>query len=210
MIRVLIADDHAIVRKGLVQIASESREIEMRGEASEYSSLMRLMKENPCDVLLLDISMPGKNGIDVLKIVREQYPKTQVLILSMYPEDQYAIRALKAGAAGYLTKDTAPERLVEAILSVSRGKKYITPQVAEMLATHLVTDTEGAPHEALSDREFQTMRLIASGKQLSQIADELSLSPKTVSVYRARVLEKMHLKNNAEMTHYAIKHGLVE
>ena len=210
MISVLIADDHAIVRKGLVQIASESREIEMRGEASEYSSLMRLMKDNPCDVLLLDISMPGKNGIDVLKIVREQYPKTQVLILSMYPEDQYAIRALKAGAAGYLTKDSAPERLVEAILSVSRGKKYITPQVAEMLATHLVTDTEGEPHEALSDREFQTMRLIASGKQLSQIADELSLSPKTVSVYRARVLEKMQLKNNAEMTHYAIKHGLVE
>ena len=210
MISVLIADDHAIVRKGLVQIASESREIEMRGEASEYSSLMRLMKDNPCDVLVLDISMPGKNGIDVLKIVHEQYPKTQVLILSMYPEDQYAIRALKAGAAGYLTKDSAPERLVEAILSVSRGKKYITPQVAEMLATHLVTDTEGEPHEALSDREFQTMRLIASGKQLSQIADELSLSPKTVSVYRARVLEKMQLKNNAEMTHYAIKHGLVE
>ena len=210
MIRVLIADDHAIVRKGLVQIASESRDIEMRGEASEYSSLMKLMKENPCDVLLLDISMPGKNGIDVLKIVREQYPKTQVLILSMYPEDQYAIRALKAGAAGYLTKDSAPERLVEAILSVSRGKKYITPKVAEMLATHLVTDTEGAPHESLSDREFQTMRLIASGKQLSQIADELALSPKTVSVYRARVLEKMQLKNNAEITHYAIKHGLVE
>jgi DNA-binding NarL/FixJ family response regulator len=161
-------------------------------------------------VLLLDISMPGKNGIDVLKIVHEQYPKAQVLILSMYPEDQYAIRALKAGAAGYLTKDSAPERLVEAILSVSKGKKYITPKVAEMLATHLVTDTEGAPHESLSDREFQTMRLIASGKQLSQIADELALSPKTVSVYRARVLEKMQLKNNAEITHYAIKHGLVE
>jgi two-component system invasion response regulator UvrY len=210
MIRVLIADDHAIVRKGLVQIASESREIEMRGEASEYSSLMKLMKEEPCDVLLLDISMPGKNGIDVLKIVREQYPKAHVLILSMYPEDQYAIRALKAGAAGYLTKDSAPERLVEAILSVSKGKKYITPKVAEMLATHLVTDTDGAPHELLSDREFQTMRLIASGRQLSQIADELSLSPKTVSVYRARVLEKMQLKNNAEITHYAIKHGLVE
>ena len=210
MIRVLIADDHAIVRKGLVQIASVSREIEMRGEASEYSSLMKLMREEPCDVLLLDIQMPGKNGIDVLKIVREQYPKAHVLILSMYPEDQYAIRALKAGAAGYLTKDSAPERLVEAILSVSKGKKYITPKVAEMLATHLVTDTEGAPHELLSDREFQTMRLIASGKQLSQIADELALSPKTVSVYRARVLEKMQLKNNAEITHYAIKHGLVE
>lgn len=210
MIRVLIADDHAIVRKGLVQIASESREIEMRGEASEYSSLMRLMKDDPCDVLLLDISMPGKNGIDVLKVVREQYPKTQVLILSMYPEDQYAIRALKAGASGYLTKDSAPERLVEAILAVARGKKYITSKVAEMLATHLVTDTDGEPHESLSDREFQTMRMIASGKQLSQIADELALSPKTVSVYRARVLEKMQLKNNAEITHYAIKHGLVE
>jgi DNA-binding NarL/FixJ family response regulator len=210
MIRVLIADDHAIVRKGLIQIASESRDIEMRGEASEYSSLMRLMKDDPCDVLLLDISMPGKNGIDVLKIVREQYPKTQVLILSMYPEDQYAIRALKAGAAGYLTKDSAPERLVEAILSVSRGKKYITPKVAEMLATHLVADVEGDPHETLSDREFQVMRLIASGKQLAQIADELALSPKTVSVYRARVLEKTALKNNAEITHYAIKHGLVD
>ena len=210
MIRVLIADDHAIVRKGMVQIASESREIEVRGEAAEYSSLMRLLKDEPCDVLLLDISMPGKNGIDVLKVVREQYPKAHVLILSMYPEDQYAIRALKAGAAGYLTKDSAPERLVEAILSVARGKKYITPKVAEMLATLLVADTEGEPHESLSDREFQTMRLIASGKQLSQIAEELALSPKTVSVYRARVLEKMQLKNNAEITHYAIKHGLVE
>lgn len=210
MIHVLIADDHAVVRKGLVLIASESREIELCGEASEYSSLMRLMREQVCDVLLLDIAMPGKNGIDVLKVVHDQYPKTQVLILSMYPEDQYAIRALKAGAAGYLTKDSAPERLVEAILMVARGKKYITPKVAEMLATHLVTDTEGEPHESLSDREFQTMRLIATGRQLSQIAVELALSPKTVSVYRARVLEKMQLKNNAEITHYAIKHGLVE
>ena len=210
MIRLLIVDDHAIVRHGLRQVVSESGDIEVAAEAGSSAEAVRLLRENTYDLVLLDISLPDKNGIDVLKIVREQYPKTQVLSLSMYPEDQYAIRALKAGAAGYLTKDTAPERLVEAILSVSRGKKYITPQVAEMLATHLVTDTEGAPHEALSDREFQTMRLIASGKQLSQIADELSLSPKTVSVYRARVLEKMQLKNNAEMTHYAIKHGLVE
>ena len=171
---------------------------------------MRLLRVEECDVLLLDIAMPGKNGIDVLKIVREQYPKIRVLILSMYPEDQYAIRALKAGASGYLTKDSAPERLVDAILAVARGKKYITPRVAEMLATHLTTDSEGAPHEALSDREFQTLRMIASGKQLSQIADELSLSPKTVSVYRARVLEKMQLKNNAELTHYAIKNGLAD
>jgi DNA-binding NarL/FixJ family response regulator len=210
VIRVVVADDHAIVRKGLIQIAQESREIEIRGEASEYSSLMRLLRDDACDVLLLDIAMPGKNGIDVLKVVHEQYPKTRVLILSMYPEDQYAIRALKAGASGYLTKDSAPDRLVEAILTVARNKKYITPKVAEMLATHLVSDSAASPHEALSDREFQTMRLIASGKQLSQIAEELSLSPKTVSVYRARVLEKMQLKNNAEITHYAIRHGLVE
>ncbi|MBL8376949.1 MAG: response regulator transcription factor [Burkholderiales bacterium] len=210
MIRVMVADDHAIVRKGLIEIARESREIEIRGEASEYSSLMRLLRDDVCDVLLLDIAMPGKNGIDVLKVVHEQFPKTRVLILSMYPEDQYAIRALKAGASGYLTKDSAPDRLVEAILTVARNKKYITAKVAEMLATHLVSDSAASPHEALSDREFQTMRLIASGKQLSQIAEELSLSPKTVSVYRARVLEKMQLKNNAEITHYAIRHGLVE
>ncbi len=210
MIRVVVSDDHAIVRKGMVQIASASGEIEIRGEAGEYTALMRLLRAEECDVLLLDIAMPGKNGIDVLKIVREQYPKIRVLILSMYPEDQYAIRALKAGASGYLTKDSAPERLVDAILAVARGKKYITPRVAEMLATHLTTDSEGAPHEALSDREFQTLRMIASGKQLSQIADELSLSPKTVSVYRARVLEKMQLKNNAELTHYAIKNGLAD
>jgi DNA-binding NarL/FixJ family response regulator len=210
MIRVLIADDHAIVRKGMVQIASESREIEIRGEAKDYGTLSKLMREQECDVLLLDISMPGKNGIDVLKIVKESYPKTRVLILSMYPEDQYAIRALKAGAHGYLTKDSAPERLVEAILAVSQGKKYITPSVAEMLATHLTSDTEGEAHEQLSDREFQTLKLIASGKQLSQIAEELVLSPKTVSVYRARVLEKLQLRNNADIAHYAFKHGLME
>ena len=146
----------------------------------------------------------------MLKIVKETYPKTRVLILSMYPEDQYAIRALKAGAHGYLTKDSAPERLVEAILAVSQGKKYITPSVAEMLATHLTSDTEGEAHEQLSDREFQTLKLIASGKQLSQIAEELVLSPKTVSVYRARVLEKLQLRNNADIAHYAFKHGLME
>jgi two-component system invasion response regulator UvrY len=210
MIRVLIADDHAIVRKGMVQIASESREIEIRGEAANYAALMKLMREEECDVLLLDISMPGKNGIDVLKIVKEAYPRTRVLILSMYPEDQYAIRALKAGASGYLTKDSAPERLVEAILAVSHGKKYITTSVAEMLATHLTTDTGGLAHDQLSDREFQTLKLIASGKQLSQIAEELVLSPKTVSVYRARVLEKLQLRNNADIAHYAFKHGLME
>ncbi len=210
MIKVVIADDHAIVRKGMRLIADDSPTIEITGEASEYSELMRLLRGAACDVLLLDIGMPGKNGIEILKIVKETYPKMQVLILSMYPEDQYALRALKAGASGYLTKDHAPERLLEAIHTVARGKRYITPSLAETLATHLVDESDAPPHESLSDREYQTMCLIASGKQLSQIAELLSLSPKTVSVYRARILEKMHMKNNAEVTHYALKHKLVE
>lgn len=210
MIRVVIADDHAVVRKGMRLIAGDQPGINMCGEAGDYIELMQILRKEECDVLLLDIGMPGKNGIDILKVVRETYPKVGVLILSMYPEDQYALRALKAGAAGYLTKDSAPERLVEAIQAVARGRRYITPNVAEMLATHLSDDHDQQPHELLSDREFQTLRLIASGQQLSQIAEALSLSPKTVSVYRARLLEKMGLKNNSEITHYAIKHGLVE
>lgn len=210
MIRVLIVDDHAVVRKGMHLITSSEPGIRICGEAGDYGELMHLLRKDAYDVLLLDIGLPGKHGIDVLKIVRETWPKMAVLILSMYPEDQYALRALKAGAAGYLTKDSAPERLVEAIQTVARGRRFITPSVAEMLATHLSDDRDQEPHEQLSDREFQTMRLIASGKQLSQIAEILSLSPKTVSVYRARLLEKMALKNNAEITHYAIKHGLTE
>lgn len=210
MIRVIIADDHAVVRKGMRLIAGDQPGIDLCGEAADYGELMHLLRKGDCDVLLLDIGMPGKNGIDILKIVRDSYPKMRVLILSMYPEDQYALRALKAGAAGYLTKDSAPERLVEAIQTVARGRRFITPNVAEILATHLAQDQDLAPHELLSDREFQTMRLIASGQQLSQIAETLSLSPKTVSVYRARLLEKTGLRNNAEITHYAIKRGLVE
>ena len=210
MIRVLIADDHAVVRKGMRLIASDNAGIDMRGEAGDYGELMRLLRHEECDVLLLDIGMPGKNGIDILKIVKEQYPKLGVLILSMYPEDQYAIRALKAGASGYLTKDSAPERLVEAIQTIARGRRYITASLADMLATHLTRPGDAPPHALLSDREYQTMRLIASGQQLSQIAATLALSPKTVSVYRARVLEKMNLKNNSEITHYALKNRLVE
>jgi DNA-binding NarL/FixJ family response regulator len=209
-IRVIIADDHAVVRKGMRLIAGDQPGIRMCGEAGDYGELMHLLRKEEADVLLLDIGMPGKNGIDILKLVRESFPKMGVLILSMYPEDQYALRALKAGAAGYLTKDSAPDRLVEAIQTVARGRRYITANVAEMLATHLADDHDLLPHELLSDREFQTMRLIASGQQLSQIAEALSLSPKTVSVYRARLLEKMGLKNNSEITHYAIKNGLVE
>ncbi len=210
MVRVLIADDHAIVRKGFRQICGEHGEIEVIGEAENYGDIARLLRETSCDVLLLDISMPGKNGIDTLKQVKELYPKLGVLILSMYPEDQYAVRAIKAGASGYLTKDSAPEKLIEAILLVAKGRKYITPELAESLVSAVVEPDDRPLHEQLSDREFQTIRLIALGRKLSEIAEELALSPKTVSVYRARILEKMKMRSNAELTSYALKHGLID
>ena len=211
MIRVVLADDHAVVRRGVRQILADAGDIEVVGEAKDYGELSNLLREQACDVLVVDISMPGKNGIEVLKAVRERLPKIQVLILSMFPEDQYAVRALKAGAAGYVSKEAAPEKLVDAIRLAARGKKYITPEVAQALASQLTAgEAPENPHEALSDREYETLRLIASGKKLSEIAEAMSLSPKTVSVYRARLLEKMKLRTNAELTHYAVKHGLVE
>jgi len=211
MIRVVLADDHAVVRRGVRQILADAGDIEVVGEAKDYGELSNLLREQACDVLVVDISMPGKNGIEVLKAVRERLPKIQVLILSMFPEDQYAVRALKAGAAGYVSKEAAPEKLVDAIRLAARGKKYITPEVAQALASQLTAgEAPENPHEALSDREYETLRLIASGKKLSEIAETMSLSPKTVSVYRARLLEKMKLRTNAELTHYAVKHGLVE
>ena len=210
MIRVLICDDHAIVRQGLKQIIAETSDIRGVAEAGGYPEVMKPLREGGIDLLLLDISLPGKNGIEILKLVKKEFPKLPVLILSMYPEDQYAVRALRAGAGGYLTKQSAADQLVTAIRRVVTGRKYITPELAEALANTLGRDVSAAPHASLSDREYQTMCLIASGKALSQIADELSLSAKTVSVYRARLLEKMGLANNAEITHYALKHGLVE
>jgi two-component system, NarL family, invasion response regulator UvrY len=211
VIRVVLADDHAVVRRGVRQILADAGDIEVVGEAKDYGELSNLLREQACDVLVVDISMPGKNGIEVLKAVRERLPKVQVLILSMFPEDQYAVRALKAGAAGYVSKEAAPEKLVDAIRLAARGKKYITPEVAQALASQLNTgEAPENPHEALSDREYETLRLIASGKKLSEIAEVMSLSPKTVSVYRARLLEKMKLRTNAELTHYAVKHKLVE
>ena len=210
MIRVLIADDHAIVRKGMRQIVADQPEIQIIGEADDYPAIARAVRGMEFEVMLLDITMPSKNGLEVLKLVKQQKPQIAVLMLSMHPQDQYAVRALKAGAAGYLTKDAAPERLVEAILTVARGRKYITPELAEQLANAVTHDTDKPLHEQLSDREFQTIRLIASGKKLAEIAEEMALSPKTVSVYRARVLEKMHMKTNAELASYAVKHGLIE
>lgn len=210
MIKVLIADDHAIVRQGLRQILSDTPDLEVTGEASNGVEAVTLARAQAWDVMLMDVSMPDRNGIDALKMIRKEFPRLPVLILSMYPEDQYAIRALKAGAAGYLTKQSAPEQLVHAIREVASGKKYVSAALALQLAD-AITDDSGRPaHEKLSDREYQTLCLIASGKTLTQIGEELSLSVKTVSVYRARLLEKMRLHNNAELTHYGLKHGLVE
>ena len=210
MIRVVLVDDHTIVRRGIRQILSDSDDIEVVGEASNAGEMMQTLRSQPCDVLVLDISMPGKNGIDALKSVKKEWPKLQVLMLSMYPEDQFALRALRAGAAGYLTKHSPPEKVVEAVHRVASGKKYITPETAESLAGVLDVNPDQALHELLSDREFQTLRFIASGKTLSEVAETLCISPKTVSVYRARLLDKMKLKNNSELTHYAIKAGLID
>lgn len=209
-IRVMIADDHAIVRQGLRQILSDIEDMEVAGEACNGVEALHLSRDGQWDVVLMDVSMPDRNGIDALKLIRKEHPKLPVLILSMYPEEQYAIRALKAGAAGYLTKQSAPEQLVTAIRQVASGKKYVSASLAMELAEAIGEDTDRPLHEKLSDREYQTLCMIASGKTLTQIAEELNLSVKTVSVYRARLLEKMHLRNNAEITHYGLKFGLVE
>ncbi|MDD3329586.1 MAG: response regulator transcription factor [Zoogloea sp.] len=209
-IRVLIADDHAIVRQGLRQILSDTPDLTVAGEAENGVQAVQMVRSGDWDVVLMDVSMPDRNGIDALKLIKKEHPRLPVLILSMYPEEQYAIRALKAGAAGYLTKQSAPELLVTAIRQVASGKKYVSPSLAEELANAIGDDSERPPHEKLSDREYQTLCMIASGKTPAEIAEALNLSVKTVSVYRARLLEKMNLRNNAELTHYGLKHGLAE
>ncbi len=209
-IRVLIADDHAIVRQGLRLILLDTPDMVVAGEAANGVEAMHMVRKGGWDVVLMDVTMPERNGIDTLKLLKKEYPKLPVIILSMHPEEHYAVRALKAGASGYLTKQSAPDQLVTAIRQVAGGKKYVSAAVAEQLANAIGEDTDKLPHEKLSDREYQTLCLIASGRGLSQIAEELNLSVKTVSVYRARLLEKMQLKNNAELTHYGVKHGLAE
>jgi len=209
-IRVFIADDHAIVREGLKQILAEQRDIVVAGEAENGLDAIKLFRKSRCHVMLLDISMPDRNGIEVLKQIKQERPDLAVLMLSMHREDQYAIRALKAGAAGYLTKQSAPRELVTAIRQVAGGQKYVSATLAQALASQVGTDHDAPPHAALSDREFQTLTMIASGKTVSEIARELSLSVKTVSEYRARLLAKMNLKTSAELTHYAIRNQLVE
>ena len=210
-LRILIADDHAIVRHGLRQILTGMDDMTVAGEAEDGVKAMQMIRNGEWDVVLLDVSMPERNGIDTLKMIKKEYPRLPVLMLSMHPEEQYAVRALKAGASGYLSKHSAPELRVSAIRQVASGKKYVSPAVAEQLANAISDEDSDRPaHEKLSDREYQTLCLMASGKTLTQIGEELNQSVKTVSVYRSRLLEKMNLKNNAELTHYALKHGLVE
>jgi DNA-binding NarL/FixJ family response regulator len=210
-VKTIVVDDHAIVRRGIVQILSEHPEVAVVAEAGNYGELRnQLRAHTDTELLVMDVGLPGKNGIDILKSLREDHARLKVLVVSMYPEDQYAVRAFRAGASGYLNKASAPERLIEAVNQVIAGRKYVTPEIAQALIENLNAPEQGAAHDRLSDREFQTLKLIASGKRLSDIAEELALSPKTVSVYRARILEKMGMSNNAELTHYAIKHGLVE
>jgi DNA-binding NarL/FixJ family response regulator len=209
-IRVLIADDHAIVREGLKQILAETGDIVVSGDAENGGDAIKLARKKPSDVLLLDISLPDRNGIEVLKQAHKEFPEMAVLMLSMHREDQYAIRSLRAGASGYLNKQSAPAELVDAIRQVASGRKYISPSLAQELARQVGDDHEALPHEGLSDREYQTLVMIASGKTVSDIAAELTLSVKTISMYRSRLLQKMKLRHNAELTHYAIKNQLVE
>lgn len=209
-IRVFIADDHAIVREGLKQILAEQRDIVVAGEAENGIDAIKLFPKSRCHVMLLDISLPDRNGIEVLKQLKKDKPELAVLMLSMHREDLYAIRSLKAGAAGYLTKQSAPRELVVAIRQVAAGQKYVSAALAQALASQVGGDHDGPVHDSLSDREYQTLIMIASGKTVSDIARELSLSVKTVSEYRARLLVKMNLKNSAELTHYAIRNQLVE
>ncbi len=208
--KILIVDDHAVVRQGIKQIISDMSEACEVGEAGNGGDAMQLLRRESWDLVLLDIGLPGKNGIEVLKQIRAEWKRLPVLILSMYSEDQYALRAIRAGASGYMTKEMAPDELLNAIAKVRNGGRFISPEVAEKLVFDLDEQSDEMPHQSLSDREFEVLRLIASGKTVSEIGEQLSLSVKTISTYRSRILEKMKMKHNAELTHYAISNQLVE
>ena len=228
MIDVILCDDHALIRRGIRDTLSDAPDIRVVGEAGDYGELRSLFrtlsnpaadsprdpgrdpgKTGPCDVLVLDINLPGRSGLDALHALKDEGSAVKVLVVSMYPEDQYAIRALRAGAYGYVNKGGDPQLLVQAVRTVAQGRKYVTPEIAQMLVESLTAPATQNTHQTLSDRELQTLVMIASGKRLADIAEDLTLSPKTVSVYRARVLEKLQLANNAELTVYAIRNGLV-
>jgi DNA-binding NarL/FixJ family response regulator len=210
VIRLFIADDHPVVRAGLRGIVEGEPDFEVVGEARDGGDMLGRIGRTPAEVLLLDVSMPGPGFLEVLRSLRQDHPRVAVLVLSVHPEDQYAVRALRAGAAGYLTKDHSPEELVAAIRKVHRGGKYVSPALAERLAVGLEIGGGDAPHEQLSDREYDVLCLLGSGRTVKEIAGRLALSPKTVSTYRARVLEKMKLAGNADLVRYAAQHGLIK
>jgi DNA-binding NarL/FixJ family response regulator len=209
MIRLLIADDHPVVREGLRRIIAEQPGMMTAGEAATGDEVLEKVRALTIDVLLMDISMPGQGFLDVLRQLREEHPRVRVLVLSMHPEEQYAVRALRAGAAGYLTKDHSPEQLVEAIGKVMRGGRFVTPSLAEKLAHDLGANTDRPVHELLSDREYEVLCLLGSGRSIKEAAARLGLSPKTASTYRVRLLEKMRLSTNADLVRYASQHGLI-
>jgi len=210
MIKIVIADDHDIVRAGLKQIISDSRDMKVTGESGNAEQLIELVKKNDYDVVLLDLKMSGMNGLDAIKHIKLIKPDLPVIVLSMHAEDQYAVRTIRAGASGYITKETASENLIAAIKKAVAGGRYISPALAESLADSIAWGGTESPHDALTDREFQVMCMIASGRSVSEIASELFLSVKTISTYRHRILSKMNMKNNSELTHYVIKNNLLD
>jgi DNA-binding NarL/FixJ family response regulator len=209
-IRILLADDHTMFREGLKQVLSRASDLAVVDEASDTQQVLDKAEQSEFDVVILDISMPGRDGIEILKQLKQAHPGLYVLILSMYPEDQYAFRAIKAGASGYLTKSKASQELIEAIRRIASGRKYISPEVAEQLAIDLEKDSDQPLHRKLSDREYQIMCMIASGKTVKEIADSLALSVSSISTMRSRILKKFGMKTSAEITHYAIKNDLVK
>ena len=209
MIKVLIADDHPVVRRGLRQILEEAPDIVVGAEVGTAHEVLSAVREQSWTVVVLDISLPGGNGIDLIKDIRRERPDGRVLILTAHSEEQYAVRALKAGAAGFLNKESAPAKLTEAVHRVASGGRYVSPALAETLASILSGDARGMPHECLSDREFEILKLLASGMTVTDVAESLGSSVKTISTHRARILKKMNLRTNAELTHYAIRQGLV-
>ncbi len=209
MIRVVLCDDHAMVRRGIRDTLSEAVDIQVVAESGSYTEVREALRNHPCDVLVLDLNLPGRGGLEVLSSLREASSPVRVLIVSMFAEDQYALRCLRAGAHGYLNKAGDPGELIKAVRAISQGRKFVTPEVSEMLVASLATPGAESLHSTLSEREMQTLLKIASGKKLSDIAEELMLSPKTVSVYRSRLLEKLKLANNSELTVYAIRNELV-
>lgn len=210
MIKILIVDDHAIVREGLNRIIKAEHDMIVAGMAKDGTEVIRHMLDSEIDVVVLDISMPGKSGLDLIKDIKQVNPSVKILMLSMYPEERFALRSIKAGASGYLTKEMAPEEIVNAIRTIFNGRKYITPALADMIAGELQNPSNKVPHELLSDREFEVLCMLAVGKPVVEIASALSLSESTVSTYRSRILQKMNLKNNSDLIHYGIEYGLVE